>query len=287
MSWHPTDLVSESDLTAYESQVGVLFGDQDWSVKLARAIEDWLWPAMRGHALDPLLFRTRFAPDLVYGYTSAVYTDVTSAVTSETADDLNLATTLAASSDYLYIGSTAPFRGVWFRLLEAVSTAAATLSVAYWAGAWAAPGGVTDRTMAAAGKPFSGGGSITWDLPPDWTPRTVNSLGPYYWVRLSLSAAPTGAKTGQVGVLRRSVFAPAVLFRTLALIFRGAPAGQDGPWTDRAEYYEAQADSAMERAWPLAGGEFDTDADELVSATEAATTTAEAATTGPWRLERA
>jgi hypothetical protein len=286
MSWAPTDLVSDADLTAYEAKVLTSFNVTDWAEKRRRALEDWLAPILRAQGFDLARLKTRFEPDSTLGYTASAYSDQTGAAKDSTADDVNLAGIFATpANDALYIGSAQTFRGLSIRLLENVSAVASALTVKYWADAWQ-PMTVTDGTAKTSGKTFSGGGSVSWAAPSDWIPRKVNAIGPYYWVRVSVSATPTGAKAAQIGAIRRSVLSAPATLRTLLLIMREAPTGGPGPWADKADWYESEADAALQRAIPLLGGEFDTDASDQVSETEAAQTESEVSN-APFRLLRA
>lgn len=259
MSWNPNDLLTDADLEAYERDILTRFNVVDWQQRRAKTLEDWLWPQLRFNGFAPERFRTRYTPHIAFGYTSSVYTDITTAVTNATADDVNMATILAAASDAIVIGSAQQFRGVSVRLLEAVSSAAATLTVELWQDGWRGVP-VSDGTQAIPGTPFSRGGSITWQVPDDWVIRTLStSTTPYCYARLRLSAAPTGAAIGQISVIRRSVLAACVTYRTLAAIFREAPMAQDGPWAERASFYETEAALSFQRALTLVGGEFDAD----------------------------
>lgn len=287
MSWFPNDFVSDADLVAYERTILTQFGASDWQAKRAKALEDWLFPKMASAGFDPYRLRTRYAPVKVWGQTSSTYTDYTSAATAAGTDGVPLATILAASSDYLYVGADWQFRGLSVRMLDSVSSAAATLAVQAWRDGWVALPAVVNATIATAGTPFSKGGTITWTLPEDWVTRQVNSAGPHYWVRLSLSAAPTGAACGQIGVIRRSVLCAAATLRTLYLIMREARTQQDGPWEDKAERYLRESEEAWQRAQPLIGREMDTDpVDDQVGPVEA-TQTSDEVTGGAWTLERA
>lgn len=286
MTWHPSDLVSDADLLAYEPRILTQFGAIDWTDLRAKALEDWLLPLLRGAGFDPQRLRTRYVAESVLGYTSSAYTDLTSAAANTTTGDINLATVLASANDRLYIGAAAPFRGVSVRMLDSVSSVSTTLTAALWADAWRIVG-VSDGTQMTSGAPFSGGGSLTWRWLSECVTREVNATGPYYWVRLSLAAAPTGAVASQIGVIRRSLLTAPVTFRALALIFRAAPLQQEGPWRDRAEWYEREADAAFQRVVGAIGGEFDTvTEDDVIDTTEAAQTAAEAAGV-VWTLERA
>ena len=128
MSWHPNDLVSDTDLLAYERTVLTQFGAADWQAKRQKALEDWLFPLLASSGLDPYRLRTRFTPAQVWGVTAGVYTDYTDRAKNTTADDIPLATMLAAAGDALVIGAPHQFRGVSLRMLDAVSTVGATNS---------------------------------------------------------------------------------------------------------------------------------------------------------------
>jgi len=286
MSWHPSDLLTDADLVAYEGQILSRFKVENWEARRTKVLEDWLWPQLRVAGFAPERFRTRYTADVVYGVTSGVFTDVTDAAKNATTDDINLQTTLAASSDYLAIGSAQQFRGVSVRMLDAVSSAASTLTVELWRDAWRSVQ-ASDETQAVTGRPFSRGGALTWAVPPDWVIRSLNSSAPYYYARLRLSAVPTSARIGQITTIRRSVLCAPVTYKVLASIFREAPINQDGPWADRASYYETEAALSLQRALSLVGGEFDADspADDVLDAEDAAQTREDAGS--PLRWERA
>jgi hypothetical protein len=285
VSWFPQDLVTDDDLTAYESTVLTQFNKTDWTDKRAKALEDWLWPILRAQGFNPQQFRTRYEIESVYGYTGSVYTDKSSGASDTSTDDLDLAAIFATpSTDKLYLGSSARFRGIHVHMADSPSSATGTLAVQYYGETWRSLQ-IADGTVGVSGKTLSAGGSVTWDVPVDWATRAVNGTGPRYWARLSVSAVPTGAKAGQIGVIRRSLLCGPAALRTLALIFREAPAMLDGPWKDKAAWYEQEAGTALQRALPLLGSEFDTDDSDEISADEASQTAAEAGG-GGWVLER-
>jgi hypothetical protein len=145
----------------------------------------------------------------------------------------------------------------------------------------------SDETQATTHRPFSRGGSVIWAVPHDWVLRSLNNSAPYYYARLRLSAVPTSARIGQITTIRRSVLCAPVTYKVLASIFREAPINQDGPWADRASYYETEAALALQRALSLVGGEFDADnpADDVLDADDAAQTREDAGS--PLRWERA
>jgi len=282
MSWHPNDLVTDTDLIAYERTILQQFKAAEWVSRRQKALEDWLFPLLEARGFLPHLLRTRLIATHVLGVTSSVVTDVTAL--AQTQDGLNLATILAASGDILYIGHKEPFRGLSVRVHEAVNTVASTPTLALWTDEWTTPDDLVDATS-RAGKPFAVGGAITWRLPEALVKRTISTHGPAYWAKVSLSAAPTGSQIGPISVIRRSRLCACVTLRTLALIFREAPIGQDGPWREKAEYYEREASDAWLRVADQIGGEFDTDGDDVISPDENDQTAAEVSG-GGWRLER-
>lgn len=285
MSWSPNDLVSDTDLVAYERTILTQFGASDWQLKRQKALEDWLFPLLASTGLDPYRLRTRFQPAATWGVTSGVYANLTDFAQSQTPDQINLATTLSAGADSLVVGSPWQFRGVSFRMFDNVSSADATLTVELWRDRWQSVT-ASDATVATSGKPFSKGGAITWTVPEDWVVRPVNGSAHLYYARFRLSGAPTGAKLGQLAVIRRSCLCAAAALRTLAYIFHEAPTQQDGPWNDKAEWYEKEAQNAWERVLPILGREFDTETvDDVIDADEATQTT-DNASGGGWTFDR-
>jgi len=285
VSFSPNDLLTDVDLRDYEDAVLSGFGQTTWQSKRTKALEDWLFPILKGRGFNPHRLRTRYACDAVFGFTGSVFSDQTGVVTDTSPDDLNLATVFTtAGTDALYIGSTQPFRGLFIRLLEAVNTAASVLAVAYWNGNWESLL-IADGTIQTAGKTLSAGGSVTWLLPVDWMTRVVNGSASLYWAKVTVSATPTSAKASQLGVIRASALRAPATFRTLQLIMAEAPTSSEGPWREKAEFYKDEADLALQRALLIVGGEFDTDSSDQIDPTETGQT-AEEAGGGPWVLER-
>jgi hypothetical protein len=273
MSFNVNDLLTDDDLVSYERNILTQFGATDWQARRTKALEDWLFPILKGQGFDPNRLRTRYECDQVYGYTSAAYTDFTSASKDTTTEDINLATVLAtANSGVLYIGSKVKFRGIFLRLLDSVSSIASVMTVQYWSGGWEAVG-LLDRTS-INGKTLASGGAVTWTLPVDWAVRNISDTNGLYWVKVTVSATPTGAVASQIGTIRASALRAPTTFRTLQLIFQEAPTGGDGPWAEKAAFYRAEADAALQRALPIIGGEFDTDESDLIGEDEAAAETA-------------
>jgi hypothetical protein len=285
VSWYPSDLLTDSDLLAYESTLDQAFNVDEWAEKRELAIQ-WVFSRLKANGFDPDKFRTRHEPDLVYGYTGSAYSDQTDEATDETSDDLNLATIFATpGTDALYIGSEKPFRGLSWRVLDTVSAVAGTVTVAYWGDAWMSL--ALDNQTNSGGIPFVKGGSMTWRQPSNWALRPLNSSDPLYWVKVTVSATPTAAKAGQLGCIRRSALCSVAALRTLVLLMREAPTGGDGPWREKANWYESQLDVELQVALQNVGGEFDTDDSDQISDDEADQTAEEAGGSGPFKMERA
>lgn len=282
MTWHPNDLLTDADLLAYERTILEQFGQYDWQSRRAKVLEDWLFPLLEATGFDPQRFRTRFQPRAVWSQTSSAWADRTEAAGTD--DGLSMAAVLAAPADGLYVGFDAPFRGLSVRMLDSVSATPSTLSVSVWADTWQPVDGLENGTATGAAS-FTRGGALTWCVPETLVTRPLQSSSSLYWCRLQATAAPVGALVGPLSVIRRSRLCAAVTFRTLALIFREAPISRDGPWDDKAKWYEQEAERSWLRVADHIGGEFDTDGDDVISPTEEAQT-ADEVTGGGWRWER-
>lgn len=122
---------------------------------------------------------------------NAVFTSETGEANNATVDDMTLCPIPAAANDRAYWGSTRKFDVI----VLTVSTAGAgtyTLSWEYWDGtAWSALV-VTDATgnFKVAGTEQL----ITFQAPNDWATTTVNTQGPFYYVR---SETDAGTQTTQ------------------------------------------------------------------------------------------
>lgn len=286
MSWAPNDLVSDRDLVDYEASILTQFGQVDWTPRRSKALEDWLFPLLVANGFPPHRLRTRFVADAVFGYTAGTYTDLSGKAKDGGADDIDAAALFATpASDALFVGSVQPFRGLSIRMLDNVSSVTSQMTVMLWTDAWQQYG-ITDGTIHTSSRTLSGGGAVTWTVPGEWVERPVNNSPSLFYARVKVSAVPTGAQLAQIGVIRRSLLCAPVTLRTLCLIYREAPTSQDGPWREKAEWYEAQAEAAFDRVKGAIGGEFDTiTVDDVVDGEEQAQTAA-AVTGGGWTLER-
>jgi hypothetical protein len=126
-----------------------------------------------------------------------VFTAFTTAANNATAADITLTPAVPAVSDAFYVAGAAPFDRARF----SVSTAGTNYTVAweYWNGsAWTALASVTDKTNAF--KTTGAALDVSWDMPADWRATTVNSTGPYFYVRARVATigTPTGATGSQI-----------------------------------------------------------------------------------------
>jgi hypothetical protein len=198
MSWAQLQMVSDGDIGAIEPQAteaGKPWGKAEWPTQRAEAKNDLAIWLERDHPDVPGVtdrVRDRYAPEIVLGYTGSAYTDLTSTASDDAAEDVALATILATfSTDRLYVGAPFAFSGLHISLLDSVSAATATLTVKYWGDAQWTDIHASDGTSPGA-VTLAQSGRVTWAQPKDWERRDLNSQGQeWYWVELSVSAAPT------------------------------------------------------------------------------------------------
>lgn len=202
MSWAGLALTSDREIGQLEPQAthpDAPWGDTSWSDARAEAKRDlkiWLemdFPEVPGVA-DRVL--DKWAADYVFAYTSAAYSDVTSAASNDTPDDVALETVLATpASDRIYIGAAWSYEGIVALLTGTRNAAASVLTVKY-----SGPAGWTTLTAtdgtAVSGATFGQSGRVTWDTPTDWQRQRLNGTGDeFYWIELSISNALTSGVT--------------------------------------------------------------------------------------------
>jgi hypothetical protein len=153
----------------------------------------------------------------------AVYTDETTEANDATAGDLTLLPPVPVATDAYLVGMSYPFR----RLNLVVDTAgvgAYTVTWKYWNGAWTNLSGVTDGT---SGFKSTGGGEVSWTVPGDWATTTINSQGPFYYIRAEVDAGGvTTVPTGSSIAARIYVTGD---FDVSGVGYDGASAFWDGP----------------------------------------------------------
>lgn len=127
---------------------------------------------------------------------NGTFTDQTTAANSSTVDDINLLpATPVVNQDRYIIGHPTQFN----KLNLDISTPGSggfTITWQYWNGAWTNLSGVTDNTQSFLNP---GEATVSWTMPGDWATTTINSQGPYYYVR----AAYTSGTVTQSPVARK------------------------------------------------------------------------------------
>jgi hypothetical protein len=116
-------------------------------------------------------------------YDGSAYTDHTTEADSLAGTPFNL---LEDSGDYVYFGKSTKFQEIYIDLDTVGSYT--TVEWEYWNGStW------TSLTVAGAGKDLDADGKVNWTVPTTWATTTVNSVGPYYWVRVKCASVTTVA----------------------------------------------------------------------------------------------
>ncbi len=115
-----------------------------------------------------------------------VQTDETVDVNDAGTLDFTLPT--AALNDAFYIGANYQFPGVRLDVGTA-ATGVFTLTWEYYNGSGWTDISATDGT---SGYTVSGVNNVTWTMPSNWATTTVNSQGPFYFIRGRISAATSG-----------------------------------------------------------------------------------------------
>jgi len=117
----------------------------------------------------------------------ATFADETTDAGEGTANDVTLPDPFD-ENDALYIGADALFAGVDINV-GTVGVGDAVddeLAYEYWNGAaWTALGDVTDGTE---GLTVTATNRLAFTVPDDWTANTVNSQGPYFYIRIRATA---------------------------------------------------------------------------------------------------
>ncbi len=281
MSWSGLTLCTDANLGALEPEaLNGHWGSITWPNQRAEAKRDlkiWLetdYAHIPGVA-DKV--KDTYRADVVLGYTSGIYTDLTDAASDDDESDVNLAAVFATfGSDKLYLGFPGEADGLSVKMLDSLNAIASILTVQYsGAGGWTALT-VTDGTS-ASGKTFGTGGRITWTMPTDWQRRTLNTDDAYFWIRLSVSAALT-AGTKATSILQ--VKAPdglkrIVAYRALGYIYKNlaAQAPSVDYWGGRTQNqfktgYWDQADALYATMRDKGGIPIDVDNDDTIEPSE-------------------
>ena len=127
---------------------------------------------------------------------NGVFTDETTAANSAITADMNLLPAVPVVNEDRYIFGHPEMFNQMKLVINTAGTGGFTITWQYWNGAWTNLAGVIDDTnsFSVAGKNL-----ISWTLPGDWVTTTINSQGPYYYIRAAYTAGtvtivPTGTK---------------------------------------------------------------------------------------------
>jgi hypothetical protein len=126
--------------------------------------------------------------DKVYVYEDSAYTDVTTDISSEGGDEVEL---ISTTDGYLYVGLDSTFEGIKFEFYTRGSNY--TLKVEYFDESSAINDWneltLNDNDLLDDTSNFESDGRITWTAPADWGLTTVNSVSKY-WIRISTTTTP-------------------------------------------------------------------------------------------------
>lgn len=117
---------------------------------------------------------------------NGTFTDETTEANSSTTNDMTLlpAVPVANQDSYLF-GHTEQFGQLKINVSTA-GTGGFTITWEYWNGSsWASLSGVSDGTNSFAN---SGLNTVSYTIPGDWATTTVNSQGPFYYIRARYTA---------------------------------------------------------------------------------------------------
>lgn len=266
--WTPSDLLTDLDLLALDRLCLTDFGVTALTDK-RRAATDWLAPRVEQAGYKLWQHRIRRAPEAVFGYPGAAFTDYTDAALDTTDADLPLSSICAVpSSAALYVGSRDPFKGVYVGVIDSINANSCTLDVSVWTGGWTTVTSLVDGTQATLGKSFSGGGLVTWQPPDTWSRRAVNN-SLLYWAKLTVSSSLTaGAAAAQLTPVVTSRLTLPASYYALALLYQESYGSTRGAWQEKAGTFFEKAANALDVVLPLIADEFDVDGNDAVDRTE-------------------
>jgi len=123
-----------------------------------------------------------------------VMTDETADANDADTNDVVLVPASPASNDAFYIGYGFRFNEITINVSTAASDGGVTWEY-YDGSAWVALSGVVDNTdnFQNAADDLT----VVWDLPWDWEATTVNTQGPYYYVRARVTTVGTSTALGK------------------------------------------------------------------------------------------
>ena len=157
-------------------------------------------PAFNPSGLDVVVrCRNQGFPSAAIAATSGgtVFTDQTTANNSSTINDITLLPATPSSGDAYYWGHAEKFNQIKINISQATSSGFASLFWEYWNGSsWTSLSNLSDGTNTYQ---LLGNGIVSWDSPAGWAKTSVDTLGPFYFIRArNISVAP-GAGSQPLG----------------------------------------------------------------------------------------
>jgi len=133
-------------------------------------------------------------PAAVIADDNGSFVDETTVANNDIANTMTLLpASPVANQDRYYYGHPEKFAGIKLDVTDAAT--GATITYEYYNGTiFTALSGVTDGTSNYAN---TGSNKVTWTIPGDWVTTTVNSQGPYFYVRGSLTAGTPDQARGR------------------------------------------------------------------------------------------
>ena len=117
------------------------------------------------------------------------FTDETLAGVNNTTADMTLLPAVPVANDAYYFGHDEQFPSLKLDVTTAMTGTGNTIVWEYYNGTiWTALSGVVDGT---SGLETLGENYVSWTLPGNWATTTVNTQGPFFYVRARLSATTT------------------------------------------------------------------------------------------------
>jgi hypothetical protein len=119
-----------------------------------------------------------------------VYTDDTTDANDAGANDVPICTNPPVANDAFYIGFTAQLTVIKINVGTASANGDETYVWEYYDGdSWESLEDLVDDTTDFT---VTGSNFVSWTLPPDWSPTTINSQGPFYYIRIRIGAYSAG-----------------------------------------------------------------------------------------------
>ncbi len=157
--------------------------------------------------------RNQGIPEAGIAGDNGVFTDETSAANSNAVNTVTLLpTTPVATEDEYYFGHTEQFDSLKLDISTA-GTGGFTIVWEYWDGDTWETLSATDGTSSLS---VLGVGLVSWTIPGDWATTTINSQGPFYYVRARYTAGTvTVTPLGRKATLNVTKYLPFVQNRII------------------------------------------------------------------------